>query len=247
MLPVPHPAAGSPGPVVNRVGVMPLPEAVLFDNDGLVLDTEAVWSRGEQELFAARGLEFTIDHKLSLVGSPAHVAGQKLARFLNEPGREDDLIAELDELVLRELEGGVDAMVGALELIELLRENRVPVGLVSNSPRLFIERSHRMADSGMPFDTVISAHEVPEPKPAPDPYLEGCRQLGVEPSKRVFALEDSPSGVKAGRAAGLFVIGVPSVPGIDLAGADLVVPSLEHESVLDVMGLTAWRSASTGC
>lgn len=218
---------------------MPLPEAVLFDNDGLVLDTEAVWSRGEQELFAVRGREFTIDHKRSLVGSPAHIAGQKLARFLDEPGREDELIAELDELVLRELEGGVDAMVGALELIELLREHQVPVGLVSNSPRLFIERSHRVAESGMPFDTVISAHEVPEPKPAPDPYLAGCRQLGVVPSKRVFALEDSPSGVEAGLAAGLFVIGVPSVPGVELTGADLIAPSLEHESVLDALGIAA--------
>lgn len=220
---------------------MPFPEAVLFDNDGLVLDTEAVWSRGEQELFAARGREFTIEHKRSLVGSPAHVAGEKLARFLDEPGREEELIAELDDLVLRELEGGVDAMVGALELIELLRDGGVPVGLVSNSPRRFIERSHQVAASGMPFDAVISAHEVAEPKPAPDPYLEGCRALGVAPSKQVFAVEDSPSGVAAGVAAGLFVIGVPSVPGIDLEGADLIAPSLEHETVLEVLGVPVGR------
>lgn len=224
---------------------MPFPDAVLFDNDGLVLDTEAVWSRGEQELFAARGREFTIDHKRSLVGSPAKVAGEKLALFLDEPGREEELIAELDDLVLRELEGGVDPMVGALELIELLRDEGVPVGLVSNSPRRFIERSHEIADSGMPFDVVISAHEVPEAKPAPDAYLEACRQLGIEPSRRVFALEDSPSGVRAGVAAGMFVIGVPSVPGIDLGEADLVAPSLEHESVLDVLGIEARRA--TGC
>jgi len=216
---------------------MPFPEAVLFDNDGLVLDTEAVWSRGEQELFASRGREFTIEHKRSLVGSPAHIAGEKLARFLDEPGRESELIAELDRLVLKELEGGVDAMVGALELIEMLRDSRVPVALVSNSPRLFIERSHQVAASGMPFDAVISAHEVPQPKPAPDPYLDACRQLGVEPSKRVVALEDSPSGVAAGVAAGLFVIGVPSVPGIELDGADLVATSLEDRSVLEALGI----------
>lgn len=216
---------------------MPFPEAVLFDNDGLVLDTEAVWSRGEQELFASRGREFTIEHKRSLVGSPAHIAGEKLARFLDEPGRESELITELDRLVLKELEGGVDAMVGALELIEMLRDSRVPVALVSNSPRIFIERSHQVAASGMPFDAVISAHEVPRPKPEPDPYLEACRQLGVEPSKRVVALEDSPSGVAAGVAAGLFVIGIPSVPGIELEGADLVAPSLEERSVLEALGI----------
>ncbi len=216
---------------------MAYPEAVLFDNDGLVLDTEAVWSRGEQELFARRGREFTIDHKRSLVGSPAKVAGQKLARFLDEPGRETELIEELDEIVLRELEGGVDAMVGALELVELLRIAGVPIALVSNSPRRFIERSHDVAETGMPFDAVISAHEVPEAKPAPDAYLEGCRQLGVEPSKRAVAVEDSPSGVTAGIAAGLFVIGVPSVPGVDLPQADLVVSTLEDEEVLRVLGI----------
>ncbi len=216
---------------------MAYPEAVLIDNDGLVLDTEAVWSRGEQELFARRGREFTIDHKRSLVGSPAKIAGQKLARFLDEPGREVELIEELDEIVLRELDGGVDAMVGALELIDLLRAAGVPIALVSNSPRRFIERSHEVASTGMPFDSVVSAHEVPEAKPAPDAYLEGCRQLGVEPSKRVIAVEDSPSGVIAGVAAGLFVIGVPSVPGIELPQADLVVSSLEDEQVLHVLGI----------
>lgn len=218
---------------------MAYPEAVLFDNDGLLLDTEAVWSRAEQKLFATRGQEFTIDHKRSLVGSSAKIAGRKLARFLNEPGRALEIMDELNDLVLAELEGGVDAMVGARELIELLRLAGVPIGLVSNSPRRFIERSHEVAGTGMPFDSVVSGHEVPEAKPAPDAYLEGCRQLEVGPGKRVVALEDSPSGVTAASAAGLFVIGIPSVPGIDLGHADLVATSLEDESVLHQLGIEA--------
>lgn len=218
---------------------MAYPEAVLFDNDGLLLDTEAVWSRAEQKLFKIRGQEFTIDHKRSLVGSSAAIAGQKLARFLNEPGNETALMDELNDLVLAELEGGVDAMVGARELIELLRLAGVPIALVSNSPRRFIERSHEVAGTGSPFDAVVSGHEVPEAKPAPDAYLEGCRQLGVEPGKRVVGLEDSPSGVTAAVAAGLFVIGIPSVPGIDLSHADLVATSLEDESVLHALGIEA--------
>lgn len=216
---------------------MGYPEAVLFDNDGLLLDTEAVWSRAEQELFALRDMEFTIDHKLSLVGSSAEIAGRKLAGFLNEPGREVELMDELNALVLAELEGGVDAMVGARELIELLRAAGVPIALVSNSPREFILRSHEVARTGLPFESVVSGHEVPEAKPAPDPYLEACRQLGVDPGKRVIALEDSPSGVTAAVAAGLFVIGIPSVPGVDLSHADLVADSLESESVLAALGI----------
>ena len=216
---------------------MAYPEAVLFDNDGLLLDTEAVWSRGEMKLFERRGREFTIDHKRSLVGSSVRIAGQKLARFLDVPGKDEELMDELNDLVLEELEGGVDAMVGARELVELLRLAGVPVALVSNSPRQFIEKSHEVAGTGLPFDAVISGHEVPEAKPAPDAYLEACRQLEVEPGKRVVGLEDSPSGVTAAVAAGLFVIGIPSVPGIELDHADLVATTLEDEAVLHALGI----------
>ena len=208
------------------------PEAVLFDNDGLLLDTEAVWTRGEQRLFEARGKEFTLDHKRSLVGSSEKVAAAKLVRFLDEPGGEKAIMEELNELVLEELESGVDAMVGGRELLAELNRRAIPVALISNSPMKFIRRSHEMAGTGLPFGAVVSGHEVPMAKPAPDAYLEGCRQLGVEPSKRSVALEDSPSGVAAGLAAGLFVIGVPSVPGIDLGVADLVVESLEDDAVV---------------
>jgi len=209
------------------------PEAVLFDNDGLFLDTESVWTRGEQQLFETRGLTFGLEHKQALVGSSEKVAAGKLAVFLDEPGNEKAIMEQLNDLVLKELDGGVDAMVGARELLAELTRRGIPVGLVSNSPVAFIHRSHEMADTGLPFGAVVSGHEVPEAKPAPDAYLEACRQLGVEPSKRAVALEDSPSGVTAAAAAGLFVIGIPSVPGIELEGADLVADSLESADVVE--------------
>ena len=216
---------------------MPFPEAVLFDNDGLLLDTESVWTRAEQELFGRRGIEFTMEHKRRLVGSSQESAGLKLGVFLDEVGREDSIMEELNGLVIAELERGVDEMAGAVHLVTKLREAGVPVGLVSNSPRVFIERSHEVADIGLEFDSVVSGHEVRQAKPAPDAYLEGCEQLGVAPGKKVIALEDSPSGVTAACAAGLFVIGVPSVPGIELKGADMVAPTLEDDSVLEALGL----------
>ena len=104
-------------------------------------------------------------------------------------------------------------MVGARDLLERLKAQGTPIGLVSNSPLPFVERSLEIVGFEAIFDTVVSGHEVAAPKPAPDPYLEGCRRLGVEPRPRVIALEDSPTGVAAARAAGLTVIGVPSVAG----------------------------------
>jgi beta-phosphoglucomutase-like phosphatase (HAD superfamily) len=86
------------------------------------------------------------------------------------------------------------------------------------------------------FGAVVSAQDVPSGKPAPDVYLEACRRLGADP-ERSIALEDSPTGVAAARAAGMFVIGIPSLPGIDLAAASLVADALHAAEVRDVLGL----------
>jgi HAD superfamily hydrolase (TIGR01509 family) len=213
-----------------------LPDAVVFDNDGLLLDTESVWTRAEEDLFALRGAEFTPADKLELVGTSAEIAGGILERRLGEPGRAAELIEELNELVVAELEHGVEAMLGARELLERLR-GKVPLGLVSNSPLRFVRRSIELAGFEDFFQVVLSAHEVAAPKPAPDPYLEACRRLGVEPGPEVVALEDSPTGVAAARAAGLTVIGIPSVEGVSLDEAHHLAESLLDEVVSQRLSL----------
>lgn len=208
-----------------------LPAAVVFDNDGLLLDTESVWTRAEQDLFELRGAEFTPADKLELVGTSAEIAGGILERRLGESGRAAELIEELNELVVAELERGVEAMIGARELLERLRERGTPLALVSNSPLRFVRRSIELAGFHQHFDVVVSAHEVAAPKPAPDPYLEACRRLGVEPGPEVVALEDSPTGVAAARAAGLTVIGIPSIEGVALEEAHHLAESLLDDVV----------------
>jgi HAD superfamily hydrolase (TIGR01509 family) len=215
------------------------PDAVIFDNDGLLLDTESVWTRAEQKLWQRRGREFSLNDKQELVGSSAEVAATILERRLGEPGGGAAIIEELNELVTAELESGVDAMVGARELVAALRGRGIRLGLVSNSPRRFIERSIEVAEVGDPFEVVLSAHDVPRPKPAPDAYLEACRLLGVEPGPDVVVLEDSPTGVAAAVAAGLRVIGVPSLPGIDLPDAHSVARSLEDPALPPLLGFAA--------
>jgi HAD superfamily hydrolase (TIGR01509 family) len=205
---------------------LPLPDAVVFDNDGLLLDTESVWTRAEQDLFERHGIEFTPEHKRELVGTSAEIAGGILEKRLGELGRADALIDELNELVVAELEHGVEAMVGAREVLHELSVRGTPIGLVSNSPLAFVQRSLEIVGFVDHFDIVISAHEVVAPKPAPDPYLEACRRLGVEAGPGVIALEDSPTGVAAARAAGLIVIGIPSLEGIELEEAHEIAESL---------------------
>lgn len=204
----------------------PHPDAVIFDNDGLLLDTESVWTRAERDLFERRTREFTPEHKRELVGTSAEIAGEILERRLAEPGRAAALIEELNELVIAELEHGVEAMIGARELLHDLGRRGTPLGLVSNSPLRFVQRSLEIVGFVDRFDVVLSAHEVAAAKPAPDPYLEACRRLGVEAGPSVVALEDSPTGVAAARAAGLTVIGIPSVEGVELEEAHHIADSL---------------------
>jgi HAD superfamily hydrolase (TIGR01509 family) len=207
------------------------PDAVVFDNDGLLLDTESVWTRAEQDLFERRGLEFTPADKRELVGTSAEIAGGILERQLGEPGTAAALIEELNELVIAELEHGVEAMVGARDLLHELAARGTPLGLVSNSPLAFVHRSLEIVGFEDQFDVVVSGHEVAAPKPAPDPYLEACRRLGVEPGPNVVALEDSPTGVAAARAAGLTVIGIPSIEGVGLVEAHHLAASLRDDVV----------------
>jgi len=205
------------------------PEAVVFDNDGLLLDTESVWTRAERDLFERRGLAFTPADKLELVGTSAELAARILERRLGEPGRV--LIDELNELVIAELEHGVEAMVGARELLHELTRRGMPIGLVSNSPLRFVQRSLQIVGFADRFDVVLSAHEVAAPKPSPDAYLEACRRLGVAAGPSVVALEDSPTGVAAARAAGLTVIGIPSLEDVALEEAHHLAGSLQDAVV----------------
>jgi beta-phosphoglucomutase-like phosphatase (HAD superfamily) len=113
----------------------------------------------------------------------------------------------------------------------------VPVGLVSNSRRGFVERGLRAAGLHDAFAVIVVAEEVARPKPAPDAYLAAAAALGAAPSA-CAVLEDSPTGLAAGRAAGALTIGVPSVPGMRLE-ADVVAVSLEDPAIWLALGLEA--------
>lgn len=211
------------------------PAAVLFDNDGLTLDTEVCWTRAEEALFRRRGRTFTLAHKQEMIGTSATVASATLERHLEAPGTGAALMDELHELLLLELEREVVARPGALDLIDALRAAGRPIGMASNSPRVIVDRALLAAGIPTHFDHTIAGDEVAHPKPAPDIYLALAAALGVDPAACV-ALEDSPTGVRSARAAGMFVIGIPSLEGIAL-DADLVARSLDDAAVRARLGL----------
>lgn len=208
---------------------------VLFDCDGLLLDTETCWTRAETTLFARYGRSYGLADKEALIGSTFDAAGRILGRLLDQPDRADALWDELHALATEELSRGVEPMPGAVALVAALRGRR-PIAVVSNSPRQLVLAMLAQAGFADVFDLVICADEVAEPKPAPDLYLRACTLLDGNPADAI-ALEDSSTGVASARAAGVYVIGIPTLPTARL-DADLLAPSLEHPDVWKALKLT---------
>jgi HAD superfamily hydrolase (TIGR01509 family) len=225
---------------VREVNAATAPQAVVFDNDGLLLDTEAAWTRAEEALFTAHGATFTTAHKRDMIGSSHLVAAAKLERMLERPGEGLALMAELHERVMAEATRGVQPRPGAVGLVDALRAAGIPVAVASNSPRAFLDLVLQTSGMASRFAVTVAGDEVAHPKPAPDIYLEACRRLHADPAQSV-GLEDSPTGAQAAKAAGLTVIGVPYLADMEIPPADLIAVSLADDAVLAAVGLVPSR------
>ncbi|MFC4587174.1 HAD family hydrolase [Sphaerisporangium corydalis] len=211
-------------------------DAVLFDMDGLLVDTEKLWFRVESEVMRRLGAEWTNADQENLVGGsmPATVA-YMMARSgtAADPAR---LEAWLLEGVLTLLADGFEPMPGAAELLAEVRASGVATGLVTSSTRPIAEAV--LAGIGRAsFDIVVTGDDVGRFKPDPEPYLLAARTLGVDPA-RCVVLEDSPNGVAAATAAGCAVVAVPSVLAIPPAPRRLVVESLKQVDLAALRALS---------
>jgi HAD superfamily hydrolase (TIGR01509 family) len=209
-------------------------DAVIFDCDGLLVDTETCWTRAETKLFAEHGHPFGPDQKQLVIGQSLESAGAAIAGFFGTPGAGPALARRLYDLVEIELAGGANALPGARELVLAVRDRR-PIAVASNSPRPFVVAALDSAGLADLFVHSLTADDVEHAKPAPDLFLAACARLGADPARSV-AFEDSRTGVASARAAGLFVVGVPSLAGVEL-DVDALFPSLTDSA------LAAWTSS----
>jgi len=202
-------------------------QAVVFDMDGLLLDTEVVWQAAEEQLFAAHGAVFTREDKLAVIGTSFDLTARYFAERLGQPSeRGPALVEEMVLSMYEALQVDVAGRPGALELVARLR-GRLPLALASNSPRLLVDAALATAGLTDVFDVVVTSDDVARSKPAPDIYFLVCERLGLEP-EHVLALEDSAAGVASAKAAGLACIAVPQFAETDVAAADRVIDSLEE-------------------
>jgi len=198
--------------------------AVLFDMDGLLVDSEPVWFEVESAAVEQLGGSWAPEHQAALIGGTMDAS----CRYMIDHTGADITVEELSEQLIAEMvrRFGVDlpVHVGALELVDAVRAAGVPTGLVSSSYRVLVDAAldrlgrHR-------FDVTVAGDEVLRGKPDPEPYRRACEQLRVSPRATVV-LEDAASGVAAAEAAGCVVVAVPSVAPIDVAPGRAVVRRL---------------------
>ncbi len=218
-------------------------DAVIFDMDGLLVDTETLSYRAWVALLA-RDYGVTLseaDHAL-MVGTSGlgswQIVRDRFNLALDLPADYPKLRAARDEFYLALVNEGVTPMPGAPALVRACREAGLRLGIASSSPLAQIERIVAQLDLAALFDALASGHEVPESKPDPAIYRLACQRLGVAPEAAV-AIEDSGPGVAAARAAGLRCLAVPNAYTLahDFSGASAVVESLERVTPADLAAL----------
>lgn len=225
--------AGDPG--TGRVP--PGLAGVLFDMDGLLVDTEPIWNEVERRVMARLGGSWGPRDQQHLVGGPlSRTLGYMLGKARRPAAPEvvaGWMTSGLIELVR---ERPVPLLPGAAELLAAVAAEGLPHALVTSSERLVMEAV--LESAGLEFAVTVCAADVSRTKPDPEPYLLGAKLLGAVP-ERCVVLEDSPNGVAAAEAAGCAVVAVPNVAPITPGPRRAVVNSLREVSVTSLRELAA--------
>jgi HAD superfamily hydrolase (TIGR01509 family) len=203
-------------------------DAVVFDMDGVLIDSEHVWDEVREQLARERGGRWHEQAQRDMMG----MSSPEWSRYMHERIGLAEAPEEINRLVVERLleryAGAPPLIDGAVEAVERLAAVW-PLAIASSSNREVIDAVLAATPLGPLFRLTVSSEEVARGKPAPDVYLEAARRLGAEPG-RSAAVEDSHNGIRAAKAAGMRTLAIPNprfAPGDEaLAAADLVLGSL---------------------
>jgi len=211
-------------------------EAVVFDLDGVIADTEQVWDEVREQLVRERGGRWHERAQADMMG----MSSPEWSAYMHDELGLAETPAEINDEVVRRMlaryRSGVPLLDGAVEAVERLAD-AFPLAVASSSNRPLIEAVLDAAGIAGRFAATVSSEEVARGKPAPDVYLEAARRLGVAP-EGCAAVEDSANGLRSAHAAGMRVLALPNAhypPAPDaLALADVVLASLDDLTVAAV-------------
>ncbi|HZB22365.1 MAG TPA: HAD family phosphatase [Gaiellaceae bacterium] len=203
-------------------------DAVVFDLDGLLLDTEQVWDDVREKLAHERGGRWHERAQADMMGMSSPEWSRYMHEVVGLRESPDEIAAEVVRRMEAHYRERLPLLTGAREAVERIAA-RWPLGLASSSNRPLIDLALETGDLAPFFRATVSSEEVARGKPAPDVYIEACARLGVDPSSAA-AVEDSRSGIRSAHAAGLRVVAIPNAhfpPDAEtLALADVVLSSL---------------------
>ena len=184
------------------------PQGIIFDMDGLLVDSEPVWQIAETAMLTARGKVYDWSIFQHLVGMGTRHFLASVAEAYELPDTVDALLDEMIERMVTLIPQEVQPRPGALEMVQYVTENNIPCAIASSSPIAIIEAVIASQNWGYVFSIFCSGQEVTHSKPAPDIYLLAAERIGVN-AAYCFALEDSPTGARAAVAAGMTCFAVP--------------------------------------
>lgn len=205
---------------------MPLSfDAVVFDLDGTLIDTESLCNAAGTEACANLGFPVSLAFFEGLAGIDDRTRARLIEEHTGRPVEYRAFLAEWDRLCTLRFQEGIPIKPGALELLTRLSAGGIPLALATSSREGPAREKLEGADLLRFFRTVVTFDDVAAPKPAPDPYLLATERLGVPPG-RSLAFEDSETGARSAQAAGLTVVQVPDLHPTEGAHAHHVAPSL---------------------
>jgi pseudouridine-5'-monophosphatase len=209
---------------------------VIFDLDGVLLDTERLYTQATQAVLDTFGKRYTWEAKQHMMGRSELVSAQILIDWFEIPLSPSEYLERRNEVLYRLIDD-CEPLEGAPELVALLDQQQVPMAVATSSRRVVFERKTARHDWLEPIGEIVCGDdpEVGAFKPAPDIFLVAAKRLGAEPS-RCVVFEDSPAGMAAGVAAGMQVVAVadPSLEASVFDGAEFVVRGYDELRLEDL-------------
>lgn len=205
-------------------------KAIIFDMDGLIVNTETLYSKAVQKVIGKREKQYTFKVKRQMMGRTGIEAMRILKDKLGLKKSAEEILKEREKIYGRILsQTKIKPFPGTLELLKLLNALRIKKALASSSSGKWIKLTLKKLNIAKEFKVVVSGDEVKKGKPNPEIYLLAAKRLDLSPQD-CLVLEDSLAGVKSAKRAGMKCIAVPNkyTKGIDFSRADKVVNSLEE-------------------
>ena len=182
-------------------------EAILFDMDGLFIDSEPEWHAAETEMMRGYGYDWQPADQLQCLGGPLARVTEYMSSCLKGAVKPEVLAKEIIDEMTSRLSSATTYMPGAIEFSKLVSQARIPQALVSASPRTLVNAVVSNLDQNY-FKETVAAGDIERTKPFPDPYLHAAKLLDVEISNCLI-FEDSQTGITAATASGAFVVAIP--------------------------------------